>query len=138
MKYYTRTGDDGYTALLGGERVPKYAPRPEAYGTVDEVSSALGLARATVRAERSREILLQVQRHLYQIKTELATTPEAAARFDRTSADDRRPPNREVLQDLSPSANQGAFTNIHAARYIHRRVQDAASAKAGFMPKSTR
>jgi cob(I)alamin adenosyltransferase len=88
MKYYTRKGDDGYTALLGGERVAKYAPRPEAYGTVDEVSSALGLARATVRAERSREILLQVQRHLYRIMTELAATPEAATRFDRTSADD--------------------------------------------------
>jgi cob(I)alamin adenosyltransferase len=88
MKYYTRTGDDGYTELLGGERVPKYAPRPEAYGTVDELSSALGLARATVRAERSREILLQVQRHLYQIMTELAATPKAATRFDRTSADD--------------------------------------------------
>ena len=88
MKYYTRTGDDGYTGLLGDERVPKYAPRPEAYGTVDELSSALGLARATVRAERSREILLDVQRHLYRIMTELATTPEAARRFDQTGTKD--------------------------------------------------
>ncbi len=88
MKYYTRTGDDGYTALLGAERVPKYAPRPEAYGTIDELSSALGVARATVRAGRSREILLNVQRQLYVIMTELAATPEAAARFDRTSDED--------------------------------------------------
>ena len=88
MKYYTRTGDEGYTALLGDKSVPKYAPRPEAYGTVDEISAALGLARATVRAERSGEILLDIQRHLYQVMTELAATPEAVARFRQTSSDD--------------------------------------------------
>lgn len=88
MKYYTRTGDDGYTGLLGAERVPKYAPRPEAYGTIDELSSALGLARATVHADRSREILLNVQRQLYQIMSELATTPETADQFRQASADD--------------------------------------------------
>ncbi len=88
MKFYTGRGDDGYTGLLGAERVPKYAPRPEAYGTIDELSAALGLARATVHADRSREMLLEVQRHLYQIMTELAAAPEVAARFGRTSADD--------------------------------------------------
>lgn len=88
MKYYTRRGDDGYTDLLGDERVPKYAPRPEAYGTIDELSSALGLARATVRAERSGEILLDVQRDLYQVMTELAATPEAVSRFHKTAPDD--------------------------------------------------
>ena len=88
MKHYTRAGDQGYTNLLGAERVPKYAPRPEAYGTVDEVSSALGLARATVSTERSRQILLDIQRHLYQIMTELAATPEAATRFRQTTTDD--------------------------------------------------
>lgn len=88
MKFYTATGDEGYTDLLGAERVPKYAPRPTAYGTLDEVSSALGLARATARAECSGEILLGIQRHLYQIMTELAATPEAAARFRQTTADD--------------------------------------------------
>jgi cob(I)alamin adenosyltransferase len=88
VKYYTRTGDDGYTGLLGDARVPKYAPRPQAYGTVDELSSALGLARATVRTVRSREILLDVQRHLYRIMTELAAIPEVAGRFDHTTAQD--------------------------------------------------
>ncbi len=88
MKYYTRTGDDGYTGLLGAERVPKYAPRPEAFGTIDELSSALGLARATVQADRSREILLEVQRQLYHIMAELATTSETAEQFRRASADD--------------------------------------------------
>ena len=88
MKYYTRTGDDGYTNLLGAERVPKYAPRPTAYGTLDELSSTLGLARATVRAARSGEILLDIQRRLYQMMTELAATPDAAARFRQTMSDD--------------------------------------------------
>ena len=88
MKYYTRTGDEGYTDLLGAERIPKYAPRPTAYGTIDELSSALGLARAIVRGERSGRILLHIQRRLYRVMTELAATPEVAARFRQTSADD--------------------------------------------------
>jgi cob(I)alamin adenosyltransferase len=88
MKHYTRTGDDGYTGLLGGGRVPKYAPCPEAYGTLDELTSALGLARATVRAQRSRELLLTIQQRLYHLMTELAATPQAASRFHQTSAAD--------------------------------------------------
>lgn len=88
MKYYTREGDDGYTGLLGNARVPKYAPRPEAYGTVDELSAALGLARAVAQTARSREIILEIQRQLYKLMTELAATPEAAVRFERTTRDD--------------------------------------------------
>lgn len=87
-RYYTRRGDDGYTDLLGDERVPKYAPRPTACGAVDELSSALGLARATGRAERSRKILVGIQQHLYRLMTELAATPEVADRFERTTAGD--------------------------------------------------
>ena len=48
---YTRTGDKGTTGLYTGERVPKQSMRVEAYGTVDEISSVLGLARATVRRD---------------------------------------------------------------------------------------
>jgi cob(I)alamin adenosyltransferase len=88
LKFYTGTGDDGYTGLLGAERIPKYAPRPEAYGTIDELSSALGLARATVQMERSRALLLAIQRHLYHVMTELATSAEVATRFYQTTADD--------------------------------------------------
>jgi len=88
VKFYTRTGDDGYTGLLGNERVPKYAPRPNAYGTVDELSSTLGLARALVRTERSRKILLNIQRQLYKMMTELAATPQVADRFGQTGAAD--------------------------------------------------
>ena len=80
-KFYTARGDDGYTGLLGGERVPKYDPRPEAYGTLDEASSFMGLARATVRSERSKALLLESQRHLSCAMSELASTPETVDKF---------------------------------------------------------
>jgi cob(I)alamin adenosyltransferase len=80
-KLYTARGDDGYTGLLSGDRVPKYDPRPEACGTLDEATSAMGLSRATVKSERSRSLLLESQRHLYCIMTELAAAPDNAEQF---------------------------------------------------------
>jgi cob(I)alamin adenosyltransferase len=76
-KVTTRAGDDGYTGLIGEGRVPKFHPRPEAYGTIDEATSALGLARAQSPTPRVREVILRVQRELYVLMAELATTPEA-------------------------------------------------------------
>src|SRR6478672_10881172 len=67
------TGDEGYTDLLGPERVAKYDLRPETYGTIDEASSALGLARALSTQERVREVLLHVQHDLYLLMAEVAT-----------------------------------------------------------------
>lgn len=81
FKPYTGRGDDGTTGLLGEGRVPKYDPRPEACGTLDEASSVMGLARATVKSERSRSLLLASQRHLCGIMGELASTPENADQF---------------------------------------------------------
>jgi cob(I)alamin adenosyltransferase len=87
MKWYTATGDDGYTGVLGRERVPKYADRPQVYGTVDEVSAVLGLARAQVRDENIRTIILAIQRDLYKMMADLATLPEAATRPPWLAAD---------------------------------------------------
>jgi cob(I)alamin adenosyltransferase len=75
-KVTTGTGDSGYTGLLGVERVPKYDPRPDTFGTVDEATSALGLARATTKDARAKEIIYRVQNELYLLMGELATTPE--------------------------------------------------------------
>ena len=86
-KFYTARGDDGYTGLLGAGRVPKYDPRPEAFGTVDEATSAMGLARATIKSERNRRVLLESPRHLYCIMAELASTPETAKTFACLGAD---------------------------------------------------
>ena len=66
-------GDEGYTDLMGPERVPKYDLRPETYGTLDEASSALGLARALSGLEKTREILREVQHDLYLMMAEVAT-----------------------------------------------------------------
>lgn len=79
--WYTGAGDDGTTGLLGEGRVSKYHPQPEAFGTVDEVSSSIGLARAMIKDEKSTEILLRTQRDCYQMMAELAATPEAQAQF---------------------------------------------------------
>jgi cob(I)alamin adenosyltransferase len=75
-KVSTGTGDAGYTGLLGAERVPKYDPRPDTFGTVDEATSALGMARAMTRDARAREIIFRVQNELYLLMGELATTAE--------------------------------------------------------------
>lgn len=78
----TRTGDEGYTDLLGAGRVPKYHRRPEALGTIDEATSALGLARAHAESEHTRDLIEGVQRDLYVLMAELATTPENYAKVD--------------------------------------------------------
>jgi len=78
-KVTTRTGDAGYTGLIGKERVPKWDPRPETYGTLDEATSALGIARAVARDERVKETILGLQRELYLLMAELALSPEAYA-----------------------------------------------------------
>jgi cob(I)alamin adenosyltransferase len=75
-KVTTGTGDAGYTSLLGNQRVPKYDVRPDTFGTVDEATSALGLARALSQSERARDVILHAQRDLYVLMAELATLPE--------------------------------------------------------------
>lgn len=72
----TRTGDSGTTGLIGRERVPKWDARPDTFGTVDEATSALGLARALSAQPRVTEIILRLQRELYVLMAELATSPE--------------------------------------------------------------
>jgi cob(I)alamin adenosyltransferase len=83
-RVYTRQGDSGETGLVGGQRVPKDGLRIEAYGTVDELNSFLGAARATVNQIAAEEprlailgaILLRVQHELFNLGSILATLPE--------------------------------------------------------------
>ena len=76
-KLYTGKGDDGSTGLYFGGRVPKDDARPEAYGTVDEAQSAIGLARAAVeRGSELDQLLVSVERDLYVLMAELATAPD--------------------------------------------------------------
>ena len=80
-KYFTGTGDDGTTGLLGAERARKDSPRLEAVGTIDEANAVLGVARASCNGLFCSEILLAVQRDIYHIMAEVAATKENAARF---------------------------------------------------------
>jgi len=77
----TKTGDDGTTALMYGRRVPKNHPRVEAYGAVDELNAALGMARSTAQQDLVRENLLRIQNDLVPLMGELATAPEDLPRF---------------------------------------------------------
>ena len=73
MRVYTRTGDDGQTGLFGGPRVPKDDPRLEAYGTVDELNSVLGIAAAVAGHADMLAWLQVIQSDLFDIGGELAT-----------------------------------------------------------------
>lgn len=84
--FYTRTGDDGYTGLLGEGRVPKYHPVTEAIGAIDEAVAALGVGRAVCRGEHSAGLILTAQRDLYYLMAEIAATPENAPRFRQIDA----------------------------------------------------
>jgi cob(I)alamin adenosyltransferase len=83
-RVYTRTGDKGETGLVGGKRVPKDSPRIEAYGTIDELNSVVGLARTFndekingSEAHRFLDVVLrQIQDELFDLGSELATPPD--------------------------------------------------------------
>jgi cob(I)alamin adenosyltransferase len=131
--FYTRRGDDGYTGLLGPGRVPKYDPRPEAYGTVDEAQAALGLARASGCVERTGQIVLAIQRDLYRLMAELAALGDDGTPFQRSitaehveqletwiakvEADLEMPKEFVVPGDSRPGAA------LHLARTVVRRAE---------------
>ncbi|MBR6678805.1 MAG: ATP:cob(I)alamin adenosyltransferase, partial [Phascolarctobacterium sp.] len=70
---YTRTGDKGTTGLYTGQRVPKQSLRVEAYGTVDEITSALGMARANVKREDVKETIFNIQKLLMSVMADIAS-----------------------------------------------------------------
>ncbi len=81
MSIATRTGDNGTTGLMYNRRVSKCHPRVEAYGTVDELNAALGLARATTAHEFVRDALLPIQVDLVTVMGELATAVDDLPRY---------------------------------------------------------
>ncbi len=81
MKIYTKTGDAGQTGLYGGERVAKQSQRVEAYGTVDEANSSLGLARAHLQDKELDAVLAQIQNALFDVGADLAT--QTASRYEK-------------------------------------------------------
>ncbi len=73
MKIYTKTGDKGETGLYGGVRVSKNSPRIEAYGTIDELNSFIGLAVTEVQDKAVKDLLNKIQNQLFTVGTDLST-----------------------------------------------------------------
>jgi|SRR5690606_15693155 len=134
MKIYTRTGDDGTTGLFGGARVQKMDPRVEAYGTVDETNSILGLARAAGVGGGLDTSLARIQVELFVLGAELACTPgkEEKLTLERIEASHIEQLELEIdgleatLEPLKnfilPGGSQaGAF--LHQARCVCRRAE---------------
>ena len=109
MPHYTRSGDDGSTTLWGGGRIPKDHPQPEAYGAIDEASSALGLGRALSTDPRTQEIALALQHRLYLIMAELAVAPGKPVPEDFQTQDsdiDQLEAWAAELEALAPPPNE--------------------------------
>lgn len=76
MKIYTKKGDAGQTGIIGGTRLPKHHIRIEAYGTVDELNSNIGLLRDHLSSQLQREELIKIQEELFTIGAQLASDPK--------------------------------------------------------------
>ncbi|HXG59340.1 MAG TPA: cob(I)yrinic acid a,c-diamide adenosyltransferase [Thermoanaerobaculia bacterium] len=129
MKIYTRTGDRGETSLLGGSRVVKNDPRIEAYGTVDELNSFIGVARAAWPASPIDDELHRVQSDLFTIGAFLAapngrfeTAPRARIAQIESAIDamerELTPLTNFILPGGSPAA-----ASLHVARTVCRRAE---------------
>ena len=140
-RVYTKTGDDGTTGLVGGERAPKDHPRIEAYGTVDELNAILGLARV-FNAERLAdgegprwldETLRRLQNQLFDLGSELATPDDAVYegmyRVGQAEVTELEKLIDRCQKDLEPlksfvlpgGGRVGAF--LHQARTVCRRAE---------------
>lgn len=135
MKIYTKTGDDGSTALIGGKRIKKHHIRIESYGTVDELNSWLGLIRDQKIDEPLREDLLHIQNRLFVIGAVLASAP--TKKESRTTLPELESSDIEWLENridalaenLTPMTHfilPGGHTVVsycHIARTICRRAE---------------
>jgi cob(I)alamin adenosyltransferase len=136
MKIYTKTGDTGETALFGGERVSKTHPRVEAYGDVDELNAALGLARSIESLPRVDEVLVPLQRDLFAIGALLATPDREKMKrhLEKARIDDGRITELEHAIDagdreleplkafIIPGGTPKAAA-LHVARTVCRRAE---------------
>ena len=134
MKIYTRTGDDGTTGLIGGSRVKKYDLRLEAYGTVDELNSFLGVVRSLQTDEHADLVLEKIQNKLFVIGANLASDNTITlikkqmpvGETDILLLEQEMDAMNEVLPELKnfilPGGSQ-ATSFCHVARTVCRRAE---------------
>jgi cob(I)alamin adenosyltransferase len=140
LRIYTRTGDQGQTGLLGGERVSKADARVEVGGSLDETNAALGLARALGLPERVDAVIGRVQTQLLAAGAEVATVPPARSRIRELGRDDVAwleatiDAHQLELESLSgfvvPGGTPGGAA-LHFARTVCRRAERALVAAGG-------
>lgn len=131
MKIYTRTGDSGTTSLLGNRRVRKDDPRVEAYGSVDELSAFIGLARSSWDDSPLSEELHQVQTDLFEMGSQLASVEdnrsfEAVAEERVTALErsiDRMEESLEPLRYFIFPGGSIPAAHLHLARTVCRRAE---------------
>lgn len=138
MKIYTKTGDDGTTGLFGGGRVRKDHLRIEAYGTVDELNSAIGIARTLSRHAELNGILHKIQNSLFQLGADLATPYTVENKLIVRMADtdvmeiekqiDRIDETLPELKNFILPGGSGLSAYLHLARNICRRAERLAVA----------
>ena len=132
-RLYTRTGDDGTTSLVGGARAPKDCVRLEAYGTVDELNSWLGVVAASPDvSQKRREQLRHIQHRLFNVGAILATEPESAwqpeplapaeVEWLERAIDDVDGQLSPMRNFILPGGSQGA-SFAHVARCVARRAE---------------
>ena len=133
-KIYTKTGDEGTTALGGGQRVPKDSLRVQAYGTVDELNSQLGVALASGLSERLSETLSAIQNELFHLGSDLCFLEEDKGKYAIPQIEERHIEKLELLIDelnevvgplknfILPGGVAGA-AHLHVARTICRRAE---------------
>ena len=131
MKIYTKTGDKGETSLYDGIRVRKDDIRVESYGTVDEINSALGLARNFVSNKKIVDIIYEIQRKLFDVAGELATIDEDKFK-GKITAEDVEYLEKIIDEYIARIDNVNAFiipgtnkasASLHLARTICRRAE---------------
>lgn len=134
LKIYTRTGDKGQTSLIGGTRVAKFHPRIEAYGTIDELNSWIGLIRDQDIAPGFKNILLEIQDRLFTAESIIAVDPAAGiniklpvlAEGDVTLLEKEIDKMNEVLPELKSFILPGGHPVVsycHIARCVCRRAE---------------
>lgn len=133
MKIYTKTGDKGYTSLIGGTRVPKHHLRIESYGTVDELNSYIGLIRDQELSSHDKQLLKQIQDRLFTIGSSLASDPGKSKMIlpDLVEADiqllekemDAMNENLPELRNFILPGGSNAISFCHIARCVCRRAE---------------
>ena len=133
MKIYTKTGDTGKTSLIGGTRVSKDHIRIEAYGTVDELNSWIGLIRDQNIDDHSKKILIEIQDRLFTIGASLASDPEKSKmkipdlkEEDVTLLETEIDKMNETLPEMKSFVLPGGHTTVsycHVARCVCRRAE---------------